>query len=604
MIRFKLILFFLALLVKTTFSQNFPYKIGRVDDDENMFNDNPCDVKIKVIDERPIDCDFNGNYYFFPVYVEEFNYLEDLPNNWAFNYGYTLDDHPSADDKGKSWMASPYGTNVYTSNSKCVLDWKKEYNYASPNPNQPPHQYDFTGGILNSIFKLRQGVFEARIKLPENANFSPAFWITDHQEIDIFEFYDDDLDSKNTCDTYHMMKMNIHGYKNPDGSFNNSRQGTHCNRNRKFGVNEDFFDDYHIYKCVWTDYKIQIYLDGTLVAYATKYYDGPFLPSDPCTAYAASGVPSWTRDCNYMSTADGCNSWFFDECLDYNKVYKDYTFPSTNKPMGFLISNAVNHNHNQNLVDSWDNYSIDDKRIQVDWVKIYQPMNCSWSFAANNEGQLKVHTQGTNFMSGHDITISTGLSNNVYINEAPSQNNNWHNFPTHLLATEAIAILNDTYFEQGTFLRAEIVDCSGGFNQYQRTTGEEKLFLSDLEIAELEKARNIENGIKEDNDKGIKYEKSNAIIENSKKQNLSLLDNGAITIFPNPVSNILNLVMDDEDYFDLIGLTIINSLGQEISVIKNKTIDVSGLDEGFYKIKFVFSSGRFVYKKFIKSNNN
>lgn len=596
------------------FSQNFPYKLNRAHK-SGTFQQNPCEFGVNVKDNRPSNCTFDNTFYMYPVYIEEFNTKEELPNNWRFSIDWRADDDYKTGDHAITWLGDAYtNNNIYTTGGYGYLEWKKESVYGKHPVFQSSEtkDYDFTGAFLNSFFKLRQGVFEAKIKLPENPYFWPAYWLFNNQEIDIFEFFDSDITSQNTCDTYHHMKMNVHGYIDGNLSTNYSTNGlTHCNRNRKFAVPSNFFNNDHIYKCVWTDYKIDIYLDNTLVSTTSKYYDGPFFPTDPCHSHSEDGyVPAYNRDCNYMSNAPGCSLGFnvpnwpdfwhsHFQCYVNNTVKKDMTFPETTIPMSLIISNSLSHLFNnsgalEDIKTNWYNFDISNRRIGVDWIKVYQPLICSAPRYICSISDFKSITGNTNFLSGSTIQMGNGSSCNLVNTESA-------NFPMHILASDEIQFLGNMIFEEGTYLRAEIIDCNGGFNQYQRTTQSgEKLYLTDEEIAAIEQRQNdslmkndpaFRDSINAYNERQNQYK----IIETK-----SALDNGAITIFPNPADKFIQIAMVDEDFYDLYDIEIIDNLGRIHVIEKSKTIDISFLNSGFYQIKFKFSHGYIVVKNFVK----
>jgi hypothetical protein len=578
-------------LTSFCYSQNFPYKIGAADNDAIIINGHSvCDMQIKVQDNRPPNCDFNDNYYFYPVLVEDFN--EDarvLMNNWDFKDPSIDDDDYTSGNGGNTWMVDPYNNgNVFTSGGWLKMQWKKEVK------STPNKTYDFTGGMFWSIFKLRQGVFEAKIRLPDNPNFFPAYWLERDQEIDVFEFYDGNLNNNAQCDTYHHMKMTIHGYKNTNGGINEQREGTHCQRNRKFSVPSDFFQTPHIYKCVWTDYKIEIYLDGTLVGYSRKYYDGPFSSAGCHDAVIGGGVPLYTRDCNYMSTAAGCQTylgWPFNQCIVYNKVYNDLTFPMTSKPMNIIMSMALTNAHASTLLNSWNNFASDDKAYSVDWVKIYQPVNCGVDHNICSLNDFFNATGNTHFLSGNNIRISPN-QNCSFSNPTPAPPI-WTQNPLHILAANQIEINGDAFFEEGNYLRAEIVDCSGGFQQFQRG---EQLFLSDEEINALENQQNdsllATNPALRDSLASIYQSES----INGLQKPGSVTDNGAVSVFPNPTDAKLLIDINEEEYNDLNYIELVNNLGQVSRFEKSRQLNLEEYPSGMYHLKFIFSFGYVVVK--------
>lgn len=70
-----------------------------------------------------------------------------------------------------------------------------------------------------------------------------------------------------------------------------------------------------------------------------------------------------------------------------------------------------------------------------------------------------------------------------------------------------------------------------------------------------------------------------------------------ITIFPNPVDDIIYLETDNE----IESITLFNSVGAKILTVSNSSqIDVEQLPQGIYLLKILFSDGRFSSEKIIK----
>ncbi len=601
-------------------AQNFPFELGRAQK-KNTTQEYPCEFGVNVKDNRPSNCTFDNDFNMYNVYYEEFDYREDIPNNWRFTLDYTLDDNYKS-GKGRTYLGGKIfqnNDNVYCQNGVCYLEFKAEKTVnANPTPwapNTPTKDYDFTGAFLNSFFSLRQGVFEARIKFPNNAFFWPAYWLFNVQEIDICEFWDgtplqgDPWYQSNNCGSYHHMNMSLHGYIDEALNPNISTEGTtHCTRTRKFGVPNGFFDSFHTYKCVWTDYYIDFYLDGTRVGKVSRYYDGPFLPGGTCHESTGAYWPTNERSCNYMSNSPECQIriWvpnFPDfwhghyECIQYNQVKKDMTFPSTDKLMKMIISNSfasLNDNDANTLEASLGNFQLDNRRIGVDWVKIYQPIKCNSYRYINSVSDFKYYTGNTNFLSGSLIQIGNGSNTNM-------ENYADDNFPMHVLSTDEIQISGDVVFQEGSYLRAEIIDCNNTFTQYQRISNSgEKLFLTDEE-REAEEKKQIDSLMKADpafRDSILSYKEFKDLYLSSSIK--SEVDNGAINIFPNPASKAINISMTEEDYYDLYSIEVFDNLGKRFEYQKNYTLDLSELKSGYYQIKFKFTHGFIVVKSFIK----
>jgi len=346
---------------------------------------NSCEFKGNVVDNRPSSCNYASVLY--PVFIENFNFKEDLPNNFGFNMGYTQDDDYGMNGNFNLWsgpdLEAYYNDNVTVSNGKCYLTVKKEQRtFKYPfGPNSGPKSYAFTFADLRTLFYVKGGAFVSNIKLPENNLLWPAYWLRGAvAEIDIFEFYDGDV-TQGICDVYHSMRMTVGN----DIPISNHR----CTRGRKFPVASNFFSSSpHTYQLTWTDYKYQIFLDQLLVGYGTRFYDGIFHIDDICNT-AGNGVPNTSYFCSDMSNLQGCNitNPINNNCMSYNKVYKDFGFIPANTPMNVFIScsifNPQDGNHIYQLIqrdmlaNSWNNYADVNKRIEIDQFAIWQPVNCT-----------------------------------------------------------------------------------------------------------------------------------------------------------------------------------------------------------------------------------
>lgn len=167
-----------------------------------------CEEKVKVIDEKPFSCNYNGNFHvLYPVIVEEFNYKEDVPNNWMFNRGDIYDD-------GEGGTGQYYGAwygpdleaynngNFDVINGKAYLRVKKENRYnvpSGPGINNQLRNYKFTNCVLYSKFYISGGTIITNLKLPNNPYMWPALWLvgkgSPYLEIDVFEFYDNNFNN-------------------------------------------------------------------------------------------------------------------------------------------------------------------------------------------------------------------------------------------------------------------------------------------------------------------------------------------------------------------------------------------------------------------------
>ncbi|MCX8081309.1 MAG: family 16 glycosylhydrolase [Bacteroidia bacterium] len=562
-----LINLFLTLLI----AQNFPLKISRTH--------KYCESKVKVKDERPL----NGcGYYFYAVYYDEFNYTNELMDNWRFSMGWTSDGDYKTNDNTLSriWVGndtSPiHRGDIYCQNSYLNQVLTKLANpiTATPYVGSSSQTYSFTTGIPMSRFKLTNGVFEAKIKIPENNLLFPAFWLlSGPTEIDIFEFYDKDI-TKNNCETYHSMHTTIHHHS------------LDCNRDRKFGVPSNFFNNDHIFRCVWTNYSIDVYLDNTLVFYATRYYDGS-IPNQPCHTHSSKPLPNKTRDCNYMANAQSCNQtspFNSNNCWKWNEVIKDLSFPMDDFVMSVLIDFIIHYyavdDYQQKLYTDWNNFTDENKKMKTDWVRFYQPFNCGQNIQVNNENEFQIFSRKTNFLTGKSITVSNGIGNNTYLNEPPKASNAWHDFPTHIMATEEIAFLNDVIFEEGTFLRAEIVNACSNISGKLKPGS----IIYEDENNNLEFVQEIKDEFEEEIMRDL--------------ESKSMTDNGAIQIYPNPAENFVMINMNEEDFNYLYKIEIVDALGRTYQMDKSLYLDISRFNQGFYIVKFYFTHGHIVVKQF------
>src|ERR1700741_644158 len=269
----------------------FPRVYGRADSQGNgdgPWNGKPCETTIKVADEQPLNCSFSSPV-FYPVFIENFDYKADLPLNFEFSYPYS--DFDSKDYKtgsgsntsetpcGITYLGNGYSNNIDVINGEAHLKVKKEQIYVQNiNGCTGPNLYEFTASILHTLPRFKNGIFVAKLKLPKNPDFWPALWMFGtnpaKQEIDIFEHYDDNISGSN-CDKYSQMKMTNHKHVvDPE-----DEHDVHCYRRGVFPTSSAFFDTDHIYQLTWTDYRVLIYLDNTLVGSATRYYDKPWYNS-------------------------------------------------------------------------------------------------------------------------------------------------------------------------------------------------------------------------------------------------------------------------------------------------------------------------------------
>ncbi len=593
----QIIILFVLIRVSIIQSQTpyDPWKLSRI---TAKTNGDDCESRVRVVDEKSsINCAFSGYDVFYPVIIENFNFKEDLPNNWRFDWYGTLDDQESGSCNGGAWagpnLESYLNGNIEVVNGVLNLKLKKEYRYNKSAAGCNPKNYRFTSAPLLSSFYIQNGIVISKLLLPENPNLWPAYWLyndngTNH-EIDIFEFYDHDWSNSipGVCDAYSDMRMTLHG------TYNNK----HCYRGRKFPVSSNFFDNWHTFQSNFSNYEVDTYVDGSLKGYATKYYEGPyhFNLFGACHYHGDSGIPTDMYSCNNVKNLEECSVAFFGNpnlgCLVWNKVDKDLSFINNNTfsvRFTFELINKVytgGVNPEVQLFNSWNNFNDKDKQFSIDYTIIYQPIKCNVDYTVLNESQFKSYSKKTNFLTGRKIEIGHMGWSTLYINESPKATNSWHEFPTHILATDEIAFLSETIFEEGTFLRAEIIDCStgigvGGMSQRILSNGDTLPIVLPIDYFERDSLATYP------------YPTENEPL-------VSATDNGALQLFPNPATQQFFITVNEEDWYDLSKIEMVNALGQVFELPKESIQNISGFTEGIYFIKFYFNSGTIVVKSLI-----
>ena len=539
----------------------------------SRINDDACEARVKIDDERPTNCDFGGNFILYPVYEENFDFKQELPNNWSFRMGATQDDDPEVKGRGHCWIgAGNFGMeslerNIDVANGKATIKILLDNDPmpVAACPTCTPKDYLFTTSMLNSIFMARQGITTANIQLPENPNLWPAFWMmgANQQEIDIFEFYDMDI-SGSPCDTYHQMKVTLHGQVG----------NTHCKRGRKFpvsGGSTGFFSSPHDFKCIYSDYKIEVFLDNVLKSLATRYYEGPYYPSPLCQNHADSDIPSSVMNCVAMQSAPGCNLAVGNVCLDFNHVDEDESFPvPSSTPMNVRIGNSVNFLANNGslgagLFNSWNNFLDKDKEVVIDQFVLYQPINCNATFSIQTEADFFNSSGNSSFLGGNSISIGNATGSNTF---NPLSNPWLGKQPTfHFLASDFIEFLPGFEIDEWTHVRATVINCTGPLANQRSTSGQnpESPTEASLELP-------------------------------------SMVDSWAIGLYPNPTADVVNVSMEEEDYNDLFRMELVDNLGRSYPLERGRAIDLHAFPTGFYYVKFHFSNGKVAIKTIVKSS--
>jgi beta-glucanase (GH16 family) len=135
---------------------------------------------------------------------------------------------------------------------------------------------DFESGMLRSKTTVRNGYFEARVKMPKGKGAWPAFWLNGEDaawppEIDIFEFVNNGTDDRSN-----MLHTNVID----QGAQKASWGTTDAAFNRQYfywTAPFDFTDDFHTIAALWTDRAVTTYVDGKAIAtrnYSWVHNDG------------------------------------------------------------------------------------------------------------------------------------------------------------------------------------------------------------------------------------------------------------------------------------------------------------------------------------------
>ncbi len=200
----------------------------------------------------------------------------------------------------------------------------------------------------------------------------------------------------------------------------------HLLKNSSFRYGDNYFNNYHEFGGVWTDYKIVFQADGTNKGVATKFTKSNDAGFDFCDHSRPVYDPKY---CNNLQSEPECLSWgpFHWWCNQWNWAFKDVYFP--HRPLQTIIQNRINvHNCTKWLMpqsaldaalNNWSSFTDEQKQTKIDYLIIYQPVKCYTDFQVLNEPHFKSITGGTNFLSGRKLSISNGSGSNLYINRIP-----------------------------------------------------------------------------------------------------------------------------------------------------------------------------------------
>lgn len=178
--------------------------------------------------------------------------------------------------------------NVTVSDGKCHIkidniptegraNWWYNDDYIMEDGISNLRHYDYTSGSLWSKRKFGYGIFEIRCKIPKGKGFWPSFWTFDGdlgwEEIDVFEFKNQT--SPNIPDIWNSHFDLDKSVKSHIITIHNDFDQTddHHEQCGYTYQGPDFSEDYHTFTAVYTDFKIEIYVDGQLKREITKFID-------------------------------------------------------------------------------------------------------------------------------------------------------------------------------------------------------------------------------------------------------------------------------------------------------------------------------------------
>ncbi len=238
--------------------------------------------------------------------------------------------------------------------------------------------YKYGENAISSKQFFRHGFFEARCKLPENIYANPSFWLFSgvcDQEVDVFELFGDGY-------TSHKNRINQTIHKKIDCGGDKCQSFMRCLT--KIG-DPDWTDEFHTFGLLWDEYKVIWFIDGKVARIeqlATKH--------------------------DFLGTGGG----HVNSCEDWDKKNGKYfinkIFPTYQMDIRFTTSFNFSHkpvadpnnNYNQYLLDmavlenSASLYPAYPLTMEVDWVKVWQKVDCNATFNVNDWNDYdKSHSQ-------------------------------------------------------------------------------------------------------------------------------------------------------------------------------------------------------------------
>jgi hypothetical protein len=578
------------------------------------------DVDIKVVDYQTANCDLEPNCnYLYPVLIENFDFPADLPNKWRFDLGWTKTD--DVGDGYSTWFGDALNTNTTTTvplNSENYQFnggiMQLQFVQKSPPINRDQVNYRFTSGMIQSLSRFRTGVFEARIKVPPANKMFPAFWLLSNKgqytEIDIFEYFDPNIGGS-SCDTYDKIRMSTH----------NGSGGNRIDRSDRYPLDGS---QWHDYKLEWNDYEIRIYIDGSPLVrgYSTKFirlstppfyhcqYGDNAHPLDPLANINCSVLNSMPD--NLFPPVPQINwgpkPWWLPNGIPWpppqppqpylaNRISKEKIFPDKNSAMSLFINNFMYQNKYGS--SDFSNFSAAELKMEIDWVRVYQPFCCGTDKSICGMADLDNQTYNTGILTGHKISIGYPNNSCNLIQHKPGTkldgiNQDWTDRPIILLATNEIAIQGEAIFAGHTYAEMRITDCGSP----QRLSNAEENELNEMYNNQQQILDSINSANKPIFDSIINAYQKNYI--DSVKKELNIMETADIEIAPNPVVDIISINTSEWNYNNIVSLLLVDVSGIEYKMIKEKKINISSFKSGTYHLKFILNDNTIIIKKIIK----
>lgn len=636
------ILFIILILRTHCFSQGIfvPFRVlSKPKVDECRFENKP------VSEVKPTNCDLeNGCNYLYPVLIEHFDNNFDLPNKWQFKVHGGSDDNVTGKKTASTWYGDAY---YYDNNESNIVNNNIKLNNGIMTILTIPgavmrdgRSYVATGGAITSCSQFRTGTFEARIKVPTANKMWPAFWLMGNSdtyaEIDIFEFNDDNTGSNggtifnnSQCDTYNLHKMTLH-----TGSSTNPTENK-CKREDKYPLD---IIQWHTYKLMWDEYQLSIFVDGNLRGVATKYYRGISSPFFPCQYGSSYNYfdPAINYDCNMLSNEPnnitlgpqsipwpprpaGLPSWLpWPPTLPPlpsiqtnipNRVDESIYFPNKQSAMNLILNSGLNITYNDDIPNE---FSQSELKMEVDWIKVYQPFCCGVNKTVCSLLDLDNQTYKTDILTGQKLTIGNSASTcnfkqflpgsdykydangNIMLDPTTGdQVINYRDIPVILLATDEIAIYGDASFPGNTYAEMRITNCGSP----NRISSYEQTQIDDFLKQQQHVADSLNNNILD----SLMYAYAKSYVDSISSE-YNTFDECKFSISPNPAQSIVTINFSNEDCFERVKfIFLIDVNGREFELEKSQIINIEKYTRGSYLLKIIMMDGSVKIDKLIKT---